>query len=133
MKLIRIQCKRTKGWSSPIDCAYMGRPSRWGNPFVVDDYTPDRDECIRAFEEKLRAQQLQNPAWFANYYIAPLIGYEFASFWCPIEKTCHVDVWIKIFSEYELIHFGRVMSKPMSYYRVDVKSKLASARKPKRV
>ena len=38
----RIQRKRTKGWSTPLcSCGcgrkaiYVGRPSRWGNPFAV--------------------------------------------------------------------------------------------------
>lgn len=29
----RIQRKRTKGWRMPEGAVYVGRPSRWGNPF----------------------------------------------------------------------------------------------------
>jgi len=29
----RIQRKRTKGFKLPPDCVYVGRPTRWGNPF----------------------------------------------------------------------------------------------------
>lgn len=29
----RIQRKRTKGWRMPAGAVYVGRPSRWGNPF----------------------------------------------------------------------------------------------------
>ena len=29
----RIQRKRTKGWKMPPNTVYVGRPSKWGNPF----------------------------------------------------------------------------------------------------
>jgi len=31
----RIQRKRTKGWRMPDGAVYVGRGTRWGNPFVV--------------------------------------------------------------------------------------------------
>lgn len=31
----RIQRKRTKGWRMPDGAIYVGRPSKWGNPFEV--------------------------------------------------------------------------------------------------
>lgn len=31
----RIQRKRTKGWRMPPGAVYVGRPSRWGNPFPL--------------------------------------------------------------------------------------------------
>jgi hypothetical protein len=31
----RIQRKRTKGWRMPEDAVYVGRGTKWGNPFVV--------------------------------------------------------------------------------------------------
>jgi len=34
---VRIQRKRTKGWRMPAEAIYVGRPSRWGNPFRVGD------------------------------------------------------------------------------------------------
>jgi len=33
----RIQRKRTKGWRAPPNTVYVGRGSRWGNPFVVGE------------------------------------------------------------------------------------------------
>jgi hypothetical protein len=32
----RIQRQRTKGWRMPANTAYVGRPSKWGNPFALD-------------------------------------------------------------------------------------------------
>lgn len=31
----RIQRKRTKGWKMPENTVYVGRPTKWGNPFIV--------------------------------------------------------------------------------------------------
>jgi hypothetical protein len=31
----RIQRKRTKGWRQPEGAVYVGRPTKWGNPFPV--------------------------------------------------------------------------------------------------
>lgn len=35
MKPIRIQRKRTKNWKMPLNTVYVGRPTAWGNSFVV--------------------------------------------------------------------------------------------------
>ena len=32
---IRIQRRRTPGWRMPAGASYVGRPTVWGNPFVV--------------------------------------------------------------------------------------------------
>jgi hypothetical protein len=33
----RIQRQRTKGWRMPENAVYVGRPTRWGNPFAVGE------------------------------------------------------------------------------------------------
>lgn len=33
----RIQMRRSKGWRKPAGARYVGRPTRWGNPFVVGE------------------------------------------------------------------------------------------------
>lgn len=33
----RIQRKRTKGWRMPPNTVYVGRGSKWGNPFVIGE------------------------------------------------------------------------------------------------
>lgn len=35
IKQRRIQRKRTSGWRMPEGAVYVGRPTAWGNPFVV--------------------------------------------------------------------------------------------------
>lgn len=34
----RIQRKRTRGWRMPANTVYVGRPTRWGNPWTLDAY-----------------------------------------------------------------------------------------------
>jgi hypothetical protein len=37
----RIQRERTKGWRMPQGAIYVGRPSKWGNTWKVDDIVAD--------------------------------------------------------------------------------------------
>lgn len=32
----RIQRRRTKGWRAPKGAIYVGRGSKWGNPFIIE-------------------------------------------------------------------------------------------------
>lgn len=34
----RIQRRRTRGWRMPTGAVYVGRPTRWGNPFHTTDW-----------------------------------------------------------------------------------------------
>lgn len=36
---VRVQRKRVKGWKMPENTVYVGRGSRWGNPFRVIQYS----------------------------------------------------------------------------------------------
>jgi hypothetical protein len=58
MKPIRIQRKRTKGWRMPENTVYVGRPTKWGNPFRVMEVggiwqikTDGTDICARILTE----------------------------------------------------------------------------------
>ena len=35
----RIQRKRAKGWRTPDGAIYVGRPTRYGNPFKIGTHT----------------------------------------------------------------------------------------------
>lgn len=48
----RIQRKRTKGWKAPEGAVYVGRPTKWGNPFPVSEY--GRAEAVGRFQTWLR-------------------------------------------------------------------------------
>ena len=43
----RIQRRRTRGWRMPVRAVYVGRPTRWGNPF---DWRDIYDHLVEAGE-----------------------------------------------------------------------------------
>ncbi|MFG3170613.1 DUF4326 domain-containing protein [Streptomyces sp. NPDC048200] len=61
----RIQRRRTKGWRAPADATYVGRGSRWGNPFQVVSHAnaPWRVETDEADSSALRGGPHLFPSW----------------------------------------------------------------------
>ena len=116
----RIQRKRTKGWRMPEGTVYVGRPSRWGNPFQlgVTYMWMDRSDlgypiatwrgpgtfyagCVEELDDPAIAV-----AWFRTWYtstmadrpwygIADLRGHDLAC-WCPLDAPCHADVLLEL-------------------------------------
>ena len=106
----RIQRKRTKGWRMPENTVYVGRPTKWGNPFKVgdvihrdplysgrDEVVRDNDHAVQLYEKWLFNQRS------ANQLVSELIGKNLACF-CPLDKPCHADVLLKLAS-YKAIPF----------------------------
>ena len=84
----------------PRDAIYVGRPSKWGNPYshlknaaVNWQYrTATRKEAIALYEKHLEA----NPALKAQAQ-AELKGHDLIC-WCA-PKLCHADILIRIANE----------------------------------
>jgi hypothetical protein len=106
---VRIQRKRTKGWKRPEGAEYVGRPSKWGNRFVVNptrdpegfyaDYRKnvdlwdswplaDAQTAVRAFREMQAGMYEPNE-------IAELRGKDLMC-WCPLDQPCHADVLLEL-------------------------------------
>ncbi len=87
---IRIQRKRTKGWKMPANSIYVGRPTKWGNPYQVSCNATDeyRKLQIDKFEQSMSIMLKQDA-------ITELKGKNLACF-CPLDKPCHADVLLKI-------------------------------------
>jgi hypothetical protein len=45
----RIQRRRVKGWRMPEGAVYVGRGSKWGNPFIAGR-TADAAQCVAAYQ-----------------------------------------------------------------------------------
>ena len=107
----RIQRKRAKGWRAPKGSVYVGRGTKWGNPFVVGrDGT--RIECVQLYRalaagylciskkaEHVDRQKLARLALEA----APLqLRGKDLMCWCPLEDAdgnrvpCHADVLLEL-------------------------------------
>ena len=72
----------------PTGAIYIGRPSKWGNPFVIGK-DGDRDEVIA----KYRAWLLTQPAT-VEAAKRELVGKDLVCFCSP--KSCHGDVLLEV-------------------------------------
>lgn len=114
----RIQRRRTKGWRMPPGAIYVGRPTKWGNPFQLlneggwpliigpGDSNPCLDEKLtwegahRRIVELFRAWVLEWPSWRRSQISDLLRGRDLAC-WCPIIShgnyiPCHADVLLSL-------------------------------------
>jgi hypothetical protein len=87
----RIQRKRTKGWKMPENAIYVGRPTKWGNPFMVDEHNPPR-ACVGQFRLHME-KILERPA--ERELLKTLRGKDLAC-WCPLDQPCHADVLLEL-------------------------------------
>lgn len=96
----RIQRKRTKGWRMPEGAVYVGRPTKWGNPFRgADAVSLYRDLINRYANGRRECRESDNlSVWDRNivsHIRAELAGKDLVC-WCPLDQPCHVDVLLEI-------------------------------------
>lgn len=77
--------------TAPKDAVYIGRGSRWGNPFVIGK-DGDRAEVIAKYKEYAIARIGVDMHW-----MKPLIGKNLMCFCAPL--ACHGDVLLKMIGE----------------------------------
>lgn len=112
---IRIQRKRSKGWRMPEGAVYVGRPTKWGNPFPVGSFGIDkaleyfREFCAGECDNSMpdNAKQMYRVAESKVYEGGPamltvselarvfLRGRDLAC-WCPLGQPCHADVLLEL-------------------------------------
>lgn len=109
MSPVRVQRKRTKGWRMPENTVYVGRGSKWGNPYKVGERYPgiylavagprgfrlalaglpkvrDREDAVYRFRWLLRPveNRADLPAYPTPAQVrAELVGKNLAC-WCPL-------------------------------------------------
>ena len=90
-----VHCRK-----EPYD-VYIGRPSKWGNPFThLSDSTraefivPTRDDAIDAFEEWITNGDGQHLLADLHELKGKVLGC-----WCK-PKRCHGDVLVKLIEKY---------------------------------
>lgn len=116
----RIQRKRTKGWKMPENSKYIGRPTKWGNPFKLTDdgyimcYSIGRKkldpwiiwsatggftltDIVELYERWIKAELYNFEFLPAPPSIIELKGMDLACF-CSLSSPCHADVLIKLLS-----------------------------------
>lgn len=91
----RIQRKRIKGWKMPPNTVYVGRPTKWGNPYFIASRSGlDRREAV------IRYRAWVNVCNHLSIIDIPRIKAELRgknlACWCPEDKPCHADVLLEI-------------------------------------
>jgi hypothetical protein len=90
----RIRLSRRRGWRKPPSAVVVARPSRWGNPFVIDA-TTSRAEAIARFAAALDAGDV---GYTHDDVVRELAGHDLAC-WCPLDEPCHADVLLAVANE----------------------------------
>lgn len=100
---IRIQRKRTKGWRMPSNTIFVGRPTRWGNPFFVGKHQVD---AISQFlcssnEEAVRKYKIHCVPHIMPDELEKLRGKNLAC-WCGLDEICHADILLEIANDHRI-------------------------------
>lgn len=92
----RIQRRRTKGWKMPEGAVYVGRPTKWGNPFRVGGGFPKYPLTAEAAVTYFLSH-LEHGCFRVSIaeVIRELRGKDLAC-WCPLDKPCHADVLLEL-------------------------------------
>jgi hypothetical protein len=102
----RIRLSRAKGWRLPPDAVHVGRPSRWGNPYIVGKHGT-RAQCAAKFYQLARGfidlggsdltvEQQLTVYRRIRRHIQELAGKDLAC-WCALDgAACHADVLIML-------------------------------------
>ena|SRR3990167_462766 len=96
MKPVRIQRQRKKGWRMPPNTVYVGRPSKWGNPFKVGERNPCGTitaDVRHSYSLYVGFAPLNEPLVCAAR--SELVGKNLAC-WCPLHEDCHADILLAI-------------------------------------
>lgn len=96
----RIQRKRTRNWLTPLDAqgrrpVYVGRPTRWANPWTVAEEQGGWTVTWTAVGGTPAAVDLYRESLAVNPDLArrawQLAGRNLMC-WCALELPCHADV-----------------------------------------
>jgi hypothetical protein len=102
----RVQRSRVKGWKTPPNTVYVGRPTKWGNPFRVSTAKCScrsvgecNHHCAATAEEAVRLYRVWAEGWTNDRglktKLKELRGKNL-SCWCPLDKPCHADVLLEL-------------------------------------
>lgn len=100
---VRIQRKRTKGWRMPENTVYVGRGSKWGNPFVVGKPVPkiwlhgefDYFDTKQYLHDAIVPTAQEAVRLFAKYVLDKEAAQELRgknqACWCALDGPCHAN------------------------------------------
>ena len=90
----RIQRSRAKGWKMPANAIYVGRPTVWGNPYVVGSELMNGETLTAEKAVELYEQHLADN--FNERDIRHCLHDKDLACWCALDQPCHADVLLRI-------------------------------------
>lgn len=95
----RIQRKRTSGWRMPEGAVYVGRPTKWGNPWQVGPAMSPAGAVWRYNDAALgRLGRFTYGVPDVATIRAELAGRDLVC-WCPLDQPCHADILLELANE----------------------------------
>ena len=79
----------------PPNTVYVGRPSRWGNPFKIGVHG-DREEVLRKYRIWIEQKLSQDPD-----FLTPLRSKNLACF-CKLTEPCHADILLELANQIKI-------------------------------
>lgn len=73
----------------PENTVYVGRPTKWGNPFAFSREMT-LYKSLEKYQEWLSEKLANDP-----HFLDPLQGKNLAC-WCPEGRTCHADILLAL-------------------------------------
>lgn len=129
----RIQRSRVKGWRMPENAVYVGRPTKWGNPFKVGQrnlygtitadnrhaasiylgFAPQNEGLIAAAQAELAGRDLACWCGLCDMHRA---GKPLGSN-CPYCDRCHADTLLKLANSTRREPGGELCEECGKYFR----------------
>lgn len=98
---VRIQRQRSKGWRMPDGAVYVGRPTKFGNPFRAGCEVETHAEAAELFREWLDdGEPCDEDRIDVLNGLKELRGKNLACF-CPLDQPCHADVLLHLANRLE--------------------------------
>lgn len=94
----RIQRKRIKGYRMPEGAIYVGRPTKWANPFRVGSNEELGEVANAELAVKLFRDWMHHPeGWLLPRppELLSLRGRDLAC-WCLLDHPCHASVLLEL-------------------------------------
>lgn len=111
----RIRLRRTRGWRKPPGAIVVARPTKWGNPYTLNEmklvYPGDTPAELRAkivsdlrglIEGRWDRHEGRHSSSYPSVdeIVAELAGHDLAC-WCPDDQDCHASLLLAIANGHE--------------------------------
>lgn len=80
----------------PANAVYVGRPTKWGNPFKIipGGISFTAEGVVQMYRYVLEENETKRARWI-NEHIDELRGKDLVC-WCALDRECHADVLIEL-------------------------------------